>query len=98
MWSFPGGYIPGEILHEARDPALLEQSAGNIFTARVFPIEPYAPLDEYELQRKISKNKGQNMLKHLVFHIFLLEVSGCHLPAGLRQWFDSSCLMPSHCH
>jgi len=31
-----------EILHEARDPALLEQSAGNIFTARVFPIEPYA--------------------------------------------------------
>ena len=32
----------GEILHEARDPALLEQSAGNIFTARVFPIEPHA--------------------------------------------------------
>lgn len=32
----------GEILHEARDPALLEQSAGNLFTARVFPIEPHA--------------------------------------------------------
>lgn len=31
-----------EILHEARDPALLEQSAGNLFTARVFPIEPHA--------------------------------------------------------
>eukprot|EP00931_Biecheleriopsis_adriatica_P121248 TRINITY_DN96334_c0_g1_i1.p1 TRINITY_DN96334_c0_g1~~TRINITY_DN96334_c0_g1_i1.p1 ORF type:complete len:1047 (-),score=178.29 TRINITY_DN96334_c0_g1_i1:21-3161(-) len=31
-----------EILHEARDPALLEQSQGNIFTARVFPIEPRA--------------------------------------------------------
>lgn len=30
-----------EILHEARDPALLEQSAGNLFTARVFPIEPH---------------------------------------------------------
>lgn len=31
-----------EILHEARDPALLEQSQGNVFTARVFPIEPRA--------------------------------------------------------
>ncbi|CAK9101338.1 unnamed protein product [Durusdinium trenchii] len=31
-----------EILHEARDPALLEQSQGNIFTARVFPIDPHA--------------------------------------------------------
>ena len=52
----PGGYIPGEILHEARDPALLEQSAGNIFTARVFPIEPYAPLDEYKrFQRNYRK-------------------------------------------
>mmetsp|Transcript_2812 Transcript_2812/g.6735 ORF Transcript_2812/g.6735 Transcript_2812/m.6735 type:complete len:1021 (+) Transcript_2812:91-3153(+) len=31
-----------EILHQARDPALLEQSQGNIFTARVFPIAPRA--------------------------------------------------------
>lgn len=31
-----------EILHEARDPALLEQGPGNIFTARVFPIEANA--------------------------------------------------------
>merc|ERR1719272_1282892 len=31
-----------EILHEARDPALLEQSQGNVFSARVFPIEANA--------------------------------------------------------
>jgi tetratricopeptide (TPR) repeat protein len=30
------------ILHEMRDPALLEQDAGNRFTAKVFPIEPRA--------------------------------------------------------
>lgn len=29
--------------------------------------------------KETIKNKGQNMLKHLVFHIFLLEVSGCQL-------------------
>eukprot|EP00929_Paragymnodinium_shiwhaense_P093687 TRINITY_DN53905_c0_g2_i4.p1 TRINITY_DN53905_c0_g2~~TRINITY_DN53905_c0_g2_i4.p1 ORF type:complete len:1041 (+),score=216.71 TRINITY_DN53905_c0_g2_i4:65-3187(+) len=31
-----------DILHEARDPALLEQAQGNLFTARVFPIEANA--------------------------------------------------------
>lgn len=31
-----------EILHEARDPALLEQGQGNVFSARVFPIEANA--------------------------------------------------------
>ncbi|MES2643427.1 MAG: VIT domain-containing protein [Myxococcota bacterium] len=30
------------ILHEMRDPALLEQGAGNQFSAKVFPIEPRA--------------------------------------------------------
>ncbi len=29
------------ILHEMRDPALLEQGAGNTFSAKVFPIEPH---------------------------------------------------------
>ncbi|HEX8694796.1 MAG TPA: VIT domain-containing protein [Longimicrobium sp.] len=29
-----------EILHEMRDPAMLDQEAGNRFSARVFPIEP----------------------------------------------------------
>ncbi|HEY0788645.1 MAG TPA: VIT and VWA domain-containing protein, partial [Thermoanaerobaculia bacterium] len=32
--------IYDEILHQMRDPALLEQDLGNRFSARVFPIEP----------------------------------------------------------
>lgn len=31
-----------QILHQMRDPALLEQDAGNTFSAKVFPIEPKA--------------------------------------------------------
>jgi len=31
-----------EILHEMRDPAMLDQEAGNRFSARVFPIDPGA--------------------------------------------------------
>ncbi len=34
--------IYDEILHEMRDPALLEQDQGNRFSARIFPIEPNA--------------------------------------------------------
>jgi hypothetical protein len=34
--------IYDEILHEMRDPALLEQEQGNRFSARIFPIEPRA--------------------------------------------------------
>lgn len=34
--------IYDEILHQMRDPALLEQDQGNRFSARIFPIEPHA--------------------------------------------------------
>lgn len=34
--------IYDEILHQMRDPALLEQEQGNRFSARIFPIEPRA--------------------------------------------------------
>lgn len=31
-------------LHQMRDPALLEQDQGNRFSARIFPIDPHAPV------------------------------------------------------
>lgn len=34
--------VYAEILHQMRDPALLEQDQGNRFSARIFPIEPDA--------------------------------------------------------
>ncbi|MEA2465682.1 MAG: hypothetical protein QOJ98_3429, partial [Acidobacteriota bacterium] len=33
-----------QFLHQMRDPALLEQDQGNRFSARIFPIEPNAPV------------------------------------------------------
>lgn len=33
-----------QFLHQMRDPALLEQDQGNRFSARIFPIEPKAPV------------------------------------------------------
>lgn len=33
-----------QFLHQMRDPALLEQEQGNRFSARIFPIEPKAPV------------------------------------------------------
>jgi tetratricopeptide (TPR) repeat protein len=33
-----------QFLHQMRDPALLEQDQGNRFSARIFPIEAYAPV------------------------------------------------------
>ena len=41
---------------------------------------------------------GSFWLPTVAILVFLFRNFSITFSAGLRQWFDSSCLMPSHCH
>jgi tetratricopeptide (TPR) repeat protein len=74
-------------LHQMRDPALLEQDQGNRFSARIFPIEPKAPVHLVVSWTQLLPLKdgartytlplrGLDEVKKLTFKAFVTPLSG----------------------
>ncbi|HET7436158.1 MAG TPA: VIT domain-containing protein [Thermoanaerobaculia bacterium] len=76
-----------QFLHQMRDPALLEQDQGNRFSARIFPIDPNAPVRlilSYSALLPLRDGvrtyslplRGISKVKHLTFRAFVTALPG----------------------
>ncbi len=83
-----------QFLHQMRDPALLEQEQGNRFSARIFPIEPKAPVHivlSYTAMLPMRDGvrtyafplRGISKVKKLTFRAYVTPIPGAGTPGKL---------------